>query len=236
MQPADQAEPVEPGLSLSDWHARLRVTHGYDLAMRLAGSMWFLFLAAFVARETYGEFVAGPVGWPVLLSRGLLAAFFLLMWALIITRLPALAQSKGLLPTFAAFVGTYMPWTIGLLGPPRHSVALNDLSACLLVAGGLLTVCTLLCLGRSFSLVPQARRVVRSGPYHWVRHPLYLSEEIAILGTLLQFLSFITVLVFLAHILVQIRRILYEEALLRRAFPEYVAYAASRWRLVPYVW
>ena len=44
-------------------------------------------------------------------------------------------------------------------------------------------------LGRSFSIVPQARTLVRTGPYKFVRNPLYLAEEVALLGTLLQFYS-----------------------------------------------
>jgi protein-S-isoprenylcysteine O-methyltransferase Ste14 len=52
-------------------------------------------------------------------------------------------------------------------------------------------------LGRSFSVVPQARGLVRGGPYSFVRHPLYLAEEIALLGILLQFYSLATLTLFL---------------------------------------
>jgi len=40
----------------------------------------------------------------------------------------------------------------------------------------------------------------------------------------------------IVHIGVQVCRILYEEDLLRRNFPEYSSYEASRWRVIPYVW
>jgi protein-S-isoprenylcysteine O-methyltransferase Ste14 len=85
-------------------------------------------------------------------------------------------------------------------------------------------------------LVPQARSVVQTGPYRWVKHPLYLSEEIVMLGVVLQYLTPVTVLVLIVHIGVQVCRILYEEDLLRRNFPEYSSYEASRWRVIPYVW
>jgi protein-S-isoprenylcysteine O-methyltransferase Ste14 len=91
-------------------------------------------------------------------------------------------------------------------------------------------------LGRAFSLVPQARSVVQTGPYRWIKHPLYLSEEFVILGVVLQHLSPVTVIVLVLHIGVQVCRILYEEDLLRRNLPEYSSYEASRWRLIPYVW
>ena len=44
-------------------------------------------------------------------------------------------------------------------------------------------------LGKSFSIIPQARRLVREGPYSVVRHPLYLAEEVALLSCLLRFFS-----------------------------------------------
>jgi protein-S-isoprenylcysteine O-methyltransferase Ste14 len=82
-------------------------------------------------------------------------------------------------------------------------------------------------LGRSFSIVPQARRLVREGPYAVVRHPLYLAEEVALLGTLLQFYSVTGLVLVLVHGVLQVRRILYEEDLLSRTFPDYEVYAKS---------
>jgi protein-S-isoprenylcysteine O-methyltransferase Ste14 len=100
----------------------------------------------------------------------------------------------------------------------------------------IMTLVTIRHLGKSFSLVPQARSVVQTGPYRWIKHPLYLAEEIAILGVVLQYLTPATVIVLVLHIGVQVCRILYEEDLLRRNCPEYSSYEASRWRLIPYVW
>jgi protein-S-isoprenylcysteine O-methyltransferase Ste14 len=42
-------------------------------------------------------------------------------------------------------------------------------------------------LGRSFSIFPEGRELVTHGPFSVVRHPLYLTEQIAALGTMLQF-------------------------------------------------
>ena len=78
--------------------------------------------------------------------------------------------------------------------------------------------------------------MVQTGPYRWIKHPLYLAEEIAILGVVLQYLTPVTVILFVLHIGVQVCRIRYEEDLLRRNCPEYSSYEASRWRLIPYIW
>jgi protein-S-isoprenylcysteine O-methyltransferase Ste14 len=69
-----------------------------------------------------------------------------------------------------------------------------------------------------------------------VRHPLYLAEELALLGCLLRLYSPITTALFAAHCALQVSRILFEERLLRGALPEYGEYARSTARLIPYVW
>jgi protein-S-isoprenylcysteine O-methyltransferase Ste14 len=97
-------------------------------------------------------------------------------------------------------------------------------------------VISVLYLGRSFSIVPQARELVTSGRYAIVRHPLYLAEELAIVGIFLQYASPFLLPLLLLHLFLQIQRIRYEERVLERVFPEYTTYAshtASRsWNLV----
>jgi protein-S-isoprenylcysteine O-methyltransferase Ste14 len=204
----------------------------YDWMMQLLGSMWFMVLAVFVAIKM-GASLTDP--WPALLSRFCLASFYMLLALLIVTRPPATAQADGLLPRIAAFVGTYLPWTITFFGKSEQALPNLASTACVLV-GMIMMLVTVRHLGRSFSLVPQARSVVQTGPYRWIKHPLYLAEEIAILGVVLQYLTPVTVIVFVLHIGVQVCRIIYEEDLLRRNCPEYSGYEASRWRLIPCIW
>jgi len=204
----------------------------YDRMMRLFGGMWFMLLALCVATKI-GASLTDP--WPSLLSSFCLASFYMLLALLIMTRSPAKAQAEGLLPRIAAFVGTYLPWTITFFGKTEQALP-NLLSTACVLIGIIMMLVTIRHLGGSFSLVPQARSVVQTGPYRWIKHPLYLAEEIAILGVVLQYLTPVTVTVLVLHIGVQVCRILYEEDLLRRNCPEYSSYEASRWRLIPYVW
>ena len=204
----------------------------YDRMMRLLGAMWFMLLALCVANKI-GASLTEP--WPSLLSSFCIASFYLVLALLIMTRPPAKAQADGLLPRIAAFVGSYLPWTITLFGKTEQALP-NLLSTACVLIGMIMMLVTIRHLGRSFSLVPQARSVVQTGPYRWIKHPLYLAEEIAILSAVLQYLTPVTVIVFILHICVQVCRILYEEDLLRRNCPEYSGYEARRWRLIPYVW
>jgi protein-S-isoprenylcysteine O-methyltransferase Ste14 len=204
----------------------------YDRMTRVFGGIWFALLALLVAINM-GASPADP--WTLRLSSFCLAIFYMLLGLLIMTRAPAKAQAEGPLPRIAGIVGTYLPWTITFLGKTDHALS-NLLSAAFVLTGTIMMLITVRHLGRSFSLVPQARSVVKTGPYRWIRHPLYLSEEIAIVGVVLRDLTPLTVTVLVVHIGIQVCRILYEEDLLRRTFPEYSAYEASRWRLIPYVW
>lgn len=203
----------------------------YERTMQLFGSMWFMLLALCVAIRI-GSFT-DP--WPSLLSSFCLAIFYVLVALMIMTRPPAKAQADGLPPRIAAFVGSYLPWTISFFDTTDQA-SLNLLSTACVLIGIIMMLVTIRHLGRAFSLVPQARSVVQTGPYRRIKHPLYLSEELVVLGVVLQHLSPVTLIVLVLHIGVQVCRILYEEDLLRRALPDYSRYEASRWRLVPYVW
>src|ERR1700751_4316103 len=160
----------------------------YDWIMQMFGSLWFMLLAFILALEI-GASPNDP--WPSLLSLLCLASFYMVLALLVMTRSPAKAQADGLLPRIAAFVGTYLPWTITFFGKTDQALP-NLLSTACVLIGMMMTLVTIPHLGRSFSLVPQARSVVQTGPYRWIKHPLYLAEEIAMLGVVLQYLTLAT--------------------------------------------
>jgi hypothetical protein len=63
-------------------------------------------------------------------------------------------------------------------------------------------------------MMAEARRLVTSGPHRFVRHPLYLAEELAIIGISMQFFSLATAFVLAVQIAFQLRRMHNEEAVL----------------------
>jgi protein-S-isoprenylcysteine O-methyltransferase Ste14 len=233
---------VAVGSSSAVLLCRLRTARGYEAVFRAVGVAWFLSLACigaikvFVVAKAIGSSSSSPAVWPALMSSLCLLLFYGTLCWLILSRPTPVARSAGFSPAFIGFAGTYLPWTVVLFAPSVTSAKLELASAVLLLIGALTMVVVILHLGRCFSIVPQARTLVRTGPYAIVRHPLYLAEEIALVGTLLQFHSPATVVLFLVHGALQVRRIFYEEDLLSRSFPEYHAYATSTARLIPYLW
>lgn len=200
---------------------------------QVIGSTWFLLIGFMVAYGVVHNLRSSS--WPQVVSQSTLAAFYFVLWFLIATRLPAKSRETRSVARIVAFVGTYLPLSFSFMPPNKH--ALSDvLSAICVVTGTMLMLLTVTYLGRAFSIVPQARSVAQSGPYRWIRHPLYLAEQIAILGAMLQCLSFVSISIFVVHVGLQISRMLFEESLLRRNLPEYNEFAATRWRFIPFIW
>ena len=79
--------------------------------------------------------------------------------------------------------------------------------------------------------------VVTTGPYHYVRHPMYATALIFLAGTSLLLGSWLGLLVaFLLTIAIAVRAVL-EERTLRAELPGYEAYMTQvKYRLIPYVW
>ena len=77
------------------------------------------------------------------------------------------------------------------------------------------------------------RRLVASGPYRWVRNPIYIGVLLVILGEAWLFLSWSLVVYALgAALLFHVFVLLYEEPTLKRLFPDdYRSYfqAVNRW-------
>lgn len=102
-----------------------------------------------------------------------------------------------------------------------------------MLAGTLLAFWSAWYLGASFSLLPQARTLVTTGPYRYVRHPIYLGGLLITLGEVWLRWSPLVLALNLLFVAAQIVRLRYEEETLERAFPEYRAYRARTSALIP---
>lgn len=158
----------------------------------------------------------------------------LLFVVCLLLRPPAIAQAQGIMPRIAAIAGTYLAVGLVLLSStPTTSIAVICLSLLLVFCGASFAAWAVLYLGRSVSIIAEARRLVTGGPYRFVRHPLYLGEQISVAGVLLQYLSPVAVFVFVVQIAFQFYRMACEEKILAATFPEYADYAKRTWRILP---
>jgi protein-S-isoprenylcysteine O-methyltransferase Ste14 len=162
--------------------------------------------------------------------------FFLgLLIATTLLRHKPLASSNGLEARASAFAGTFLVGLVPLLPEAALPSTALAVSLLLISGGGLLSAYVLAWLGRSFSITAQARRLVTTGPYALVRHPLYVAEEITTIGVVILHFSWLAVGIAALHWLSQLRRMRNEERILAATFPEYVDYAKQTPLIVPSV-
>jgi protein-S-isoprenylcysteine O-methyltransferase Ste14 len=172
--------------------------------------------------------------WGLQLSLWFLETGLLLGYALIwITRPAATAVAKGFLQTYLplllvilSFVIAIQPYTYTKWMPAKAAAHLGGLYAIniLLILGGLLNVIGLVAMRRSFAIMAEARILVRSGPYRWVRHPMYAAHFLIFLCVLLQRFAPLTLALYLVFVVGQVIRARIEEGKLAETFPEYEDY------------
>ena len=110
----------------------------------------------------------------------------------------------------------------------------------LVVAGGILGLWALAAMPLlQMRVVPEVHprgRLVRSGPYRLVRHPMYSAVLLVAAGMLATDPAPFRLAMGIALIAVLAAKLVREEKLLRAAYPDYAAYQAATWRLVPWLW
>ncbi|KKB79763.1 hypothetical protein VW35_04445 [Devosia soli] len=129
-----------------------------------------------------------------------------------------------------AFIGTALP----LFAKPDGEPLVAPLFCAIVMLFGIsLQLAAKLTLRRSFGVVAANRGVKVSGPYRFVRHPMYAGYVLTHIGFLLANPAFANLAVYVAAFGCQLARILAEENILSRD-PAYRDFAQSvRYRLLP---
>jgi protein-S-isoprenylcysteine O-methyltransferase Ste14 len=204
----------------------------YIVGKVLPLSVWIFFLALIIlsmiadAQRMLHE--GAPLESLLVLARvGLTGAFMVLLATAYLTRIRATERAQGFLQRsfpLLVFVGSIVG--MGLVqslpgSPPFYLVApglvLGPLGLCL-------SLWSVWHLRSSFSILAEARRTVVSGPYRYVRHPLYLGEALTLLGACLLIGTGIALLFWAVVTGLQLARAHIEEKKLSRALSDYQAY------------
>jgi protein-S-isoprenylcysteine O-methyltransferase Ste14 len=232
---------------------RKAVRLGLEITAKVAAVAWFGYFLWTAGNEAWAllqPVLAGTAGIALvqrLAARTANALFLLLVVGAYLFRSAARRKAPGLLPRVATVAGMLFPivmWIspVAVAKVPALGVVVEDPAARgvllavgtgLFAAGQAACVLVMLWLGRSFSLMAEARRLVTSGPYAVVRHPLYVCEAIAALGLVLTYDTVIAWILLATHLPIQFLRARYEERVLAAEFAEYAAYRERTAMLFP---
>ena len=159
--------------------------------------------------------------------------FLGLMLALFVVRRPPKNCVKGIAPRLAGLIGSNLQLLFLTLPRAEISFPILAASTAVTVIGLGASIYVAGFLGRSFSIVPQARGLVMAGPYRWVRHPLYAAEFVTLFGVMWQFAQPWSFLIVISVIAAQFLRMHYEEKVLAESYPAYRNYMARTGQIVP---
>jgi protein-S-isoprenylcysteine O-methyltransferase Ste14 len=171
-----------------------------------------------------------------IISKMCTMVFFTLLVVMFAVRRVPLHYPIAFYPRFVAGGGTFLGFGIVMLEPQELSDGLYLVSMFSIIGGTVLAIWATLMLARSISIMPEARGLVVSGPYAFVRHPLYLGEFVVLFGIALQHLMPWSLLLLGVQCIFQFERMKNEERVLARAFPNYADYIARTARLLPGVY
>jgi protein-S-isoprenylcysteine O-methyltransferase Ste14 len=181
---------------------------------------------------THGGRVGGAatVRWA---GAALVCAFYALIIWCYLRRGRAVATSGSVTGYAAAVTATLLPFALPLLHGTPPGASQQYLGYLLVVAGTGWAIWSVRFLGRSISVIAQAREVVDRGPYRVVRHPLYVGELVSALGVAIVVGTVWALGAWVALCLLQAYRALREEQVLLRALPGYRSYRARTSALLP---
>ena len=208
-----------------------------DLVLgRLAPSLFFsLFLArqlVLLAGGAHG--VREPSDLLFLVQQVLALAYFSMLVVLYAVRLPQRGTDHRLAVVFVAFSGTFAAIGASFLPGGTRREGLIVPADILATIGLAYSVWGLAYLRRSFSIIPQARRLVTGGPYSLSRHPVYLGEITTAIGVNLATGGWLSAAAIAYFIACEVLRMGWEERILSQVFPtDYTTYARRVPRYIP---
>ncbi len=188
----------------------------------------FLCFSSIAVNLLIGSPEIGLLLLPTLLHEMLTAVSFII-------RSPLRAEQRGLAARIAAYGGSFIIPVFFALARRFHPdwIVVSNHTSVLRLAfviwftGAVVGVWSVWHLRTAFSIVPQARQLITTGPYRFARHPIYAAYLLQYGGTLIAFGSAPFALVLALWLVFILVRIHFEERVLHATFPKYEQYRAT---------
>jgi len=207
----------EHGMSTSTGALRRRVSYLQDAWLVCISAVFFYVHAEHALRASSIANVFFAI------EQGLLVGMFL-------TRRRTQTTSTRPYDWFVATIGGWLPLA---MRPHESGGSLEALGTSLQVAGLACVIVSFATLGKSFGIVAANRGLKIGGPYRLVRHPIYMSHSITLIGFTMANLWWYNAALLVTVTIFQVLRIRAEERVLE-ATSDYGDYRRSvRWRLMP---
>ena len=230
-------------------------SQSHDIAGRILGVSFF---GAFAAQRIYFYALDPDKGIIAHLYFASVTATFIVIAATYLIRAKASAHARGFFEMIFPFIPAALPlavaeswrgayWTLQPPAPyfpaadfwnefwtPREAGETITLASTVIaIAANALVVWSLVVLRRAFSIMAEARILVRTGPYGRVRHPIYLGEILATAAICAGAPSPGAAILFAAFVTLQVARAFIEERKLAATFPEYGDYRKRTGMIFP---
>jgi protein-S-isoprenylcysteine O-methyltransferase Ste14 len=172
---------------------------------------------------------------PLPIESLLLSVELVILAITMVTRRPAVRVTHNPLFWALAFAATYWSFMMQTPYESGHPVAPREVSVSIAVIGLAVSIWARLSLGRNIGFVPAERRIVTTGAYAYVRHPIYTGLFISIVALDLSAFSWRNVGLDLVWVGLWVAKTLAEEHFLKDS-AEYAAYTKRvRKRWLPWV-
>jgi len=148
------------------------------------------------------------------------------LWPLVTVFVPVIGFTLLFFPQVRAHVPGYSPETIAVLRDitPLFGFWLTMLGVALGAIGAAFSIWAISHLRASFGLRAAVRRLVTTGPYSRIRHPLYVGEIIHVLGIAILAATPVALWLFVVAVAMQVVRAKIEERKFLRTLPEYAEF------------
>jgi len=181
----------------------------------------------FSVSEIRSIWLARVITWTI--ETGILLAYILSY----LSRARAIGVAKGFMEVVFPFVVAAIPCLISFAPCNLPQIISFDYKyhvecflgiVFLIIAGGIINLTGLLTLRRGFTIMSEARVLITSGIFCFMRHPLYTGHFLMFFGSLCLRLHSYTIAMYVLFVAGQFLRAQIEEKKLSATFPEYVEY------------